>query len=236
MAHPVDRTGQRHGRLLVISQTDRRSASRNVYWLCRCDCGSEIEVDSGSLGRVTNSCGCMQREMASARLTTHGHSKSPDTQRALSAYYNARSRCLNPSNKRYARYGGRGVTMCDRWLNDAGAFIQDMGGCSPKMTLERISVDGNYEPSNCTWATIKAQARNRSTNHRIPHDGGTLTLREYAAVVGVNYDALKSRMRNNGLSAADATTLIKLHPRRPMRDTTVGRKRDEKGRLLPKNA
>lgn len=233
MAHPIDRIGQKYGRLLVISRTGRRTASRNVYWLCRCDCGSEIEVDSGSLGRMTNSCGCMQRELASSRQMKHGHTKKPDTLRALKAYYNAKGRCLDPSNKRYARYGGRGILMCERWLNDADAFIQDMGGCPPTMTLERIAVDGNYEPSNCVWATAKAQARNRSTAHRVAHDGETLTLREYAAATGVNYDALKSRMRKNGLSAGDAAMLMKLHPRRPMKDTTAHRKRDARGRLLP---
>lgn len=121
--------------------------------------------------------------------------------------------------------------MCDRWLNDPAAFVADMGECPPEMTLERIDSNGHYEPSNCRWASKKEQARNREGVYRIDVGGEQLTLREYAAFVGVNYDALKSRVLRSGLDPKTAAMGMLERPNRPIKPWTP-RKRDEAGRFI----
>ena len=154
----VDRKGQRFGRLLVVAEAGR-SASKKVLWRCLCDCGVETVVPSGGLvtGNTT-SCGCLLKE----KITKHGswQKASYNTWRAMMR------RCYKQHDKDYPRYGGKGVTVCERW-HDYLNFAADMGEPVGDETLDRIDVYGNYEPANCRWAGVRTQNRNvriRATN------------------------------------------------------------------------
>lgn len=106
-----------------------------------------------------------------------------------------RDRCTNPENEAYENYGGRGISVCDRWLNDYDAFVEDMGIREAGMTLDRIDNDGNYEPKNCRWATRAEQAVNRSSNHELTHNGKTQTVTEWSAEIGVKPSTLFGRIK-----------------------------------------
>lgn len=110
----------------------------------------------------------------------------------------AKYRCQNPNNKRYEYYGARGIRMCKQWADSFAQFMADMGPRPVGMTLERINNDGNYEPRNCRWATIKEQARNRRSNIMITHAGETLTIVEWSERTGIRQGLLYDRYARNG--------------------------------------
>lgn len=158
----VDLTGQKFGRLLVLEDSMKRTKHRYVLWLCKCDCGNEIPV----IGRHltignTKSCGCLRKEVSSKRSRVHGMA---DTKTYI-VWKNMLERCRNISNK---NYGGRGITVCERWLKFEN-FYDDMGESLGGLTIERINNQGNYELNNCKWASRKEQANNTRTNHFIEY-------------------------------------------------------------------
>jgi len=148
--------GKRFGRLLVLRRTEDRWAHR--FWTCLCDCGKEVVVRGESLYRgETKSCGCLRDEMSGARVAKHRDTGSPE----FTAWARMRQRCVNPKRPDYRNYGGRGITVCERW-NSFENFLADMGRKpSPAHSLDRINNEGNYEPSNCQWATLLQQNSNR---------------------------------------------------------------------------
>jgi hypothetical protein len=151
-----------------------------VHWLCSCDCGNEREVWDFSLLRgQSQSCGCLHGLIQMARQTTHGLSDSREHRiwRAM------KQRCTNSRSSNYSYYGGRGITICSRWLNSFENFYADMGPCPKGLTLERKNVNGNYTPRNCYWATRLQQALNRRPNEACPAghlytDKNTFVLRD----------------------------------------------------------
>lgn len=168
---PVEMTGQRFGRLVVLRRDG--SLRERAAWLCRCDCGA-VKTLAGSHLRKggTVSCGCFRREGSAARSASwiaagnaatrrHGMSGSP----SWNSWKCMRDRCANPKAKDWPRYGGRGICVCARWQGRDGFvnFLADMGTRPAGMTLDRIDNDGNYEPSNCRWATPKQQRANQSS-------------------------------------------------------------------------
>lgn len=158
----IDLTGQRFGRLTVVRRAGSDKHKHRLYE-CVCDCGAELHVISLSLKRgTTKSCGCLRNDVTRERATTHGHSAGYKFTTEFMCYRGMKKRCTNENNKSYKDYGGRGIKVCDRWLESFENFYADMGSKpSPKHSIDRIDVDGNYEPLNCRWATAEEQVRNK---------------------------------------------------------------------------
>lgn len=194
----IDLTGQRFGRLTVIELTGRHDW--RLRWRCACDCGT-IKIVGGDPLRTgrTKSCGCLGREHAAnfgsitrPLNTRHGM----DGTKEYRAWHSMIQRCYNPRCIGYARYGGRGIAVCDAWRTSFPAFFADMGRApSPVHSLDRIDNDSGYEPGNCRWALSKRQGRNRSTNRTLTHDGLTLTLAEWSERTGITYPTICKRLR-----------------------------------------
>jgi hypothetical protein len=174
--------GMRFGRLVVCGEPYmrwfRKSVSRR-YCPCRCDCGNEKDVVAYNLRNGnTQSCGCLQRERTGSATRKHGGAGT----RIFIIYGNMKSRCLNPKNGAFHRYGGRGIKVCDEWLDDFVAFREWAlsHGYRDDLTIERIDVNGNYTPENCTWIPLAEQALNTTCNIRFSAFGETKSLIEWA--------------------------------------------------------
>lgn len=192
--------GQRFDRLVVVKSIGVRR--RYNHYLCRCDCGNEVEVRSARLSSGnTRSCGCLRTERRINQLSKHGGYGTPTYQ----SWRRMKERCLNPENGSYPRYGGRGVTVCERWMSFKN-FLADMGERPKGMTLERRDNDGNYEPDNCVWATPKQQARNRSDNRVITFQGETMILSDWADRTGISFGTLSGRLNKQHWSIERALT------------------------------
>jgi len=189
MAH-TDLVGRVFGRLVVVC-AEGRSAYGYVLWRCRCECGGTKLIVGPSLVRgLTRSCGCLQRELVSVRSTTHGASHTSLYKR----WDGIKSRCFCVSHPSYPDYGGRGITVCDRWLSFQ-AFAEDMGPTfDSSLEIERIDNSGNYEPSNCRWTTSKEQGRNKRSSHRVTIRGVTKTLAEWSESSGTKLHTLRWRV------------------------------------------
>lgn len=198
MGKLIDLVGQRFGRLVVLQRAEAGRGS--VTWRCRCDCGTDAEITTAGLRHWnTSSCGCLQRERASEARRTHGQSKSP-TYRAWKAM---RARCFSPSNKDYAQYGGRGITVCENWRDNFSQFLADMGEQPPGMTVERKDPNGPYSPDNCLWATRLQQARNRRSSRLVEVNGRRMCLSEACQRFGQPRTRIRDRLAN-GWSLMDA--------------------------------
>lgn len=171
-----DLVGQKFGRLTVIKQNGfsnkNKFGGRYAKWLCKCDCGNYCEMTTDNLtrNRCNHSCGCLAKEhldaMAKANVT-HGMSGT----RLYGCYKAMMSRCYREKDIHYHAYGQRGITVCDEWRHNAKAFIDwaVSNGYSDNLTLERIDVNGNYEPQNCTWIPMADQYKNKQSNYNKMH-------------------------------------------------------------------
>ena len=192
----IDLTGQQFGRLMVIERAKSSDYENASYanWVCKCDCGNMSVHASRHLrsGRV-RSCGCLAKELTAKRSQTHGGRHT----RLYEIWTGMKKRCYNSGNQAYSKYGGRGIMMCDAWKNDFESF-QDWAlssGYSDELSIDRIDNDGNYEPSNCRWATRKIQSVNRSNVKQYELGGELKTLGDWAAEYGLTRKTLNSRLQ-----------------------------------------
>lgn len=199
-----DLTGKRYGSLTVIKLAYKTKDNRNC-WLCKCDCGNETIVRSDNLiNGHTESCGCLRERTSRKLLTTHGLSET----RIYKIYKGMKARTTNENATEYKNYGGRGIKVCDEWINDFKAFYDWSinNGYKDGLTIDRIDVNGNYEPSNCRWATIKEQANNRTNNHFITYNGETHTMKQWSEKLNIDYKRLWSRINRYHWSIERALT------------------------------
>lgn len=191
-----DLTGMSFSRLTVIGE------ARKHYWLCRCECGVEKSIYQSNLisGR-TRSCGCLNRE----NLNVKGTHRKTGTE-AYRVWAAMKARCYRVTSKDYPNWGGRGITVCDRWKNSFENFLEDMGDRPPGFTIDRIDVNGNYEPGNCRWATKEQQSRNKTNNHVITFNGESACISEWAERVGIKYFTICSRLAS-GWTVEDSLTI-----------------------------
>ena len=187
-----DRTGVKYGRLTALNIVEGR---KPIYWLCKCDCGNYDEVRASNLqSGAVRSCGCLNDEV----ITKHGQAHS----RLYKVFNSLKQRCLNPNDKGYKNYGGRGITVCNEWLNKEKGFMNfynwamengyDENAKFQECTIDRIDVNGNYEPSNCRWATNKEQALNKTDSRKFKHNGKYQTLKEWSEELKISYKVLQS--------------------------------------------
>ena len=204
----IDLTGRQFGRLTVIARTDSKrlpSGQPQSQWACRCQCGVTATV----LGRMlrdgkTTSCGCFHREQLAERSTKHGCARVGRKTSEYSIWCDMIKRCSNPNHSHYRHYGGRGITVCDKWRNDFTAFLNDIGSRPDGMSLARINTDGNYEPANVRWATNVEQARNKRSNRRLEWGGRIWVLEELAQHLRIPSRALWHKLRRHNTYEAVA--------------------------------
>lgn len=179
-----DLTGQKFGKLTVVAQIGKKGNA--ILWRCKCECGNDCEVVTADLNRQHNvSCGCN-------RGLKHGKYKT-----RLYRIYNAmKERCYNQHTVNYHLYGGRGITICKEWLNDFNSFYEWAlnNGYKENLSIDRKDTSGNYEPSNCRWITNKEQQSNKRNNVILTYDGITLTAKQWAEKLDINYQTLISRI------------------------------------------
>lgn len=170
---------------------------------CLCDCGNSIVVIKQNLTRgFTKSCGCLNKELAKQRETTHGMSNT----REYGIWRGLINRCHNKNVASYRYYGGAGLYVCDRWRYSFENFYADMGACPPGFSIERLSNDNGYTPNNCVWADKTRQSRNRRVTKWLTFHGETLPLSAWAEKAGIKERTLHARIIDRGWSVEAALT------------------------------
>lgn len=211
MGRLIDLVGKKFNYFTVIKRVADRN--RAPYWLCRCECGTEKEIEGGNLrSNRIRSCGCAPGNYK----VKHGMCKTAE----YKVWQGMLRRCTNHNDKRYAQYGGRGISVCDRWRSFEN-FYADMGDRpSDEHQIDRENNDGNYEPGNCRWATRTQQCRNKSANVMLTIGSETLCAAEWAERSGVSHARIRHRLRL-GWSSEDAVFL-------PVKSKTTTNRKERK--------
>lgn len=202
MSKLIDRTGQRYGRLVVLGHAGKKGLHN--LWQCSCDCGNETACRADHLASgATQSCGCLHREVTIATSRTHGLRRT----RAYTTYTCAKSRCQNRNNPDWPDYGGRGIQFL---YSSVEALVADIGHPpSGGHSIERINVNGHYEPGNCCWATREEQANNRRSNRLLAYQGRTQTIAQWAREVGLRPQTVWKRLNRKWSVEKSLTTPVK---------------------------
>lgn len=210
------RIGDRFGRWTVVSDT-AISVNGHKKYLCKCGCikGTESYIAEYSLkSGNSRSCGCITCETNTERMSTHHKSKT----RLFHVWESMKSRCYNSHNKSYKNYGGRGIKVCEEWLNDFEAFYSwamangyDENAQYGECTIDRIKVNENYNPDNCRWADADTQALNRRSNVWITYNGETHSLSEWSEITGINRATLRQRLKK-GCKGEELFSKSRLNP------------------------
>lgn len=198
----VDISGNKYGRLTSIQPIKR---GKNIYWICRCDCGNQTEVLPQHLKRgLIRSCGCLRKDVSARKSKKHGMSKT----RVYKEWKGIKDRCLNQNNPNYKNYGGRGIKVCDEWIEERGFenFYNWAinNGYQDNLTIERNDVNGNYDPSNCRWIPLCDQALNTRANVYLEYNGESKPIAQWAREYGMDYHTFHNRVRNLGWSIEKA--------------------------------
>lgn len=196
-----DITGQKFGKLtaIKIDRVKRTERATTTYWLCKCECGNITSVEASRLkSGYTKSCGCLR-----GKVNNHGR-KSKYTvsthQRIYRIWLGMKHRCYNTNAKTYKDYGGRGITICDEWVNDFQSFCDWSmeHGYSNILTIDRIDTNLGYSPDNCRWTTMKEQSNNTRKNINISYNGESRTLAEWSEKLNLNYNVVYGRIYKLG--------------------------------------
>ena len=192
-----DLTGKTFNRLTVIKRAEVEK--KEVYYLCKCTCGNEKIIRGKDLKyNKIKSCGCLNKEKTTERNTKHSLRHT----RIYRIWLLMKNRCLNSKYHLFKNYGGRGITICNEWKNDFISFYNwaMKNGYEEHLTIDRINVNGNYEPSNCRWATKLQQQRNTTRLRKITYKNETHCISEWAELLGLKYNTLYYRFRRNNYS------------------------------------
>lgn len=190
-----DLSGQTFGYLYVVKRCE--NIKGRTAFLCRCKCGKETKVTSHSLNSGnTSSCGCLHKQQLAERNYRHGARYT----RLYRIYRNMITRCYNSNILEYKNYGGRGIIVCKEWRESFVAFKTwaENNGYSDNLTIDRIDTNGNYEPNNCRWITLKAQGFNKTNTKYFEYNGQKKCLAEWAEIFGINKPTLYNRIYNLG--------------------------------------
>lgn len=200
--HKKEYIGQRYGRLVVLEElkTTRKNGVNTRWFKCKCDCGNIVNVRQSNLVTETRSCGCYKRDSARERQTIHGMNGT----RVWNIYYQMKQRCYNTNHTEYHNYGGRGITICDEWLDEndgAKRFFEwaSANGYKDNLTIDRVDNNRGYSPDNCRWVTRYEQSRNRRTNVIVEYKGQQMILKDFSKLTGVNRNTA-SKMLKQGKS------------------------------------
>lgn len=192
-----DITGHKYGFLTAIKFSHYRETKsrKTIYWQYKCDCGNIVVRAKGDVKKGDiSSCGCKKKELLSISITKHGLSNTTlyDTYRLMLR------RCYSPKNKSYQNYGGRGITVCKEWKNDVVSFYNwaMANGYKEGLTIDRIDNNGNYEPTNCRWATLQEQANNKRNNHYVFYHGIKHSLADWCRILKLNYNTIRNRLNS----------------------------------------
>jgi hypothetical protein len=203
-----DFAGMKFGRLTVLH---REPGRKPVHWICKCQCGTQRSFNSFNLKTGhTTSCGCYQRENPTRK--THGLTRTQE----YKIWARMKGRCNNPDDGDYPEWGGRGIIVCERWNSSFENFLADMGERpTPKHSIDRYpDNDGNYEPTNCRWATSKEQANNRRNCRVVSYRGQSVSLKQAVTMAGTNYAAVQARLKNGWDTIAAIDTPVRKLVRR----------------------
>ena len=185
-------SGKKFGMWTVLERAEKKSENNKGLWKCLCECGKIGYVNSYNLiHKKSLSCGCIQKKVTIERLTTHNLTNT----KLYRIYFDMKRRCYNPNNKRYKDYGGRGISICDEWKNDFMSFYNWSieNNYKEGLSIDRINVNGNYEPSNCRWATKKQQSNNKRNSIFFEFLGIKKTLKEWTDFMNWNYQKYYGR-------------------------------------------
>lgn len=205
MAKHQDLTGMKFGRLTVLKEVEKEG-SGDYKWLCQCDCGNVVVKSGNSMkSGNTKSCGCIKRELL-AKRNRENRKWDIKNDRIHRIWGAMRHRCYSKNDVHYDNYGGKGITICDEWLNNFEVFQEWAlsNGYSDNLTIDRIDGNKGYCPENCRWATQKEQANNFSRNKVLEYRGETHTLSEWCEILGLNYGRTKARINSCGWTVKEA--------------------------------